>query len=117
MTKKKTEKTPPIWIKVRTTTEERHEWQELASGVGVSLSDLIRSKVNSTRIRCRREPPPADPALLRELAKIGNNLNQLAHAANRRQPATATALLSRLIEVDRELAAIREAHLLPEEAP
>tara|TARA_R110002012_G_C11656889_1_gene611806 strand:+ start:95 stop:274 length:180 start_codon:yes stop_codon:yes gene_type:complete len=57
-----------------------------------------------------------DPALLRELARIGNNLNQLAHAANRRQPVPATALLVRLIEIDRELSAIRQAHERPADA-
>ena len=44
--------------------------------------------------------------MLRELARIGNNLNQLAHAANRKQPLEAAPLLIRLIEIDRELAAI-----------
>ena len=56
------------------------------------------------------------PELLRELARIGNNLNQLAHAANRKQPLEAAPLLIRLIEIDRELAAIRAAHERPADA-
>ena len=74
------------------------------------VSELIRSRLDGTRRRPRREPPPVSPDLLRELARIGNNLNQLARAANRREPVTATALLARLIEIDRELAALRAAH-------
>lgn len=100
----------PIWIKVRASSAERTRWQELAAARGVSLSDLIRSRLDGTRLRSRREPPPVAPDLLRELARIGNNLNQLARAANRHEPVTATALLARLIEIDRELARLRAAH-------
>jgi len=77
---------------------------------------LIRSRLDGTRLRSRREPPPIAPDLLRELARIGNNLNQLAHAANRRQPLESVALLIRLVEIDRELAAIRAAHERPADA-
>ena len=100
----------PIWIKLRASSAERARWQELAAARGVSLSELIRSRLDGTRLRARREPPPVASDLLRELARIGNNLNQLARAANRHEPVTATALLTRLIEIDRELAALRSAH-------
>lgn len=62
------------------------------------------------RPRSHRAPPPVEPALLRELTRLGNNLNQLARAANRQEPVPAAALLVRLIEIDRELAALRRAH-------
>ena len=104
----------PIWIKVRASSVERARWQELAAARGVSLSELIRSRLDGTRLRSRREPPPVSPDLLRELARIGNNLNQLARAANRHEPVTATALLARLIEIDRELAGLRAAHHRPD---
>ena len=100
----------PIWIKVRASSAERARWQGLAAARGVSLSELIRSRLDGTRLRPRREPPPVAPDLLRELARIGNNLNQLARAANRHEPVTATALLARLIAIERELRAIRAAH-------
>lgn len=99
-----------MWIKLRTTAEEKRKWQELAENRGVSLSELVRSFLNSQRLRKRREAPKVDPALLRELARIGNNLNQLAYAANRREPVPAAAVVARLIEIDRELSAIRKAH-------
>ena len=100
----------PIWIKLRASRDERARWQALAAARGMSLSELIRSRLDGTRLRARREPPAVAPDLLRELARIGNNLNQLARAANRREPVTATAMLARLIEIDRELAALRAAH-------
>ena len=105
-----------MWIKIRTTDEEKRRWQEIAENKGVSLSELVRSTLGGQRLRKRREPPKGCPELLRELARIGNNLNQLAHAANRKQPLEAAPLLIRLIEIDRELAAIRAAHERPADA-
>lgn len=103
-------------IEIRTTPEEKRRWQEIAENKGVSLSELVRSALGGQRLRKRREPPRVDPDLLRELARMGNNLNQLARAANRRGPVPATALLVRLIEIDRELSALRAAHERPADA-
>ena len=97
-------------IEIRTTPEEKRRWQEIAENKGVSLSELVRSALGGQRLRKRREPPKVDPDLLRELERMGNNLNQLARAANRRQSVPAAALLVRLIEIDRELSALRAAH-------
>ena len=101
---------PARWIKLRASAAERARWQALAASRGMSLSELIRASLGGLRLRTRREVPPVAPELLRELARIGNNLNQLARAANRHEPVTATALLSRLIEIDRDLGALRAAH-------
>lgn len=103
-------------IEIRTTPEDKERWQEIAASKGVSLSELVRVTLDGQRLRKRRDPPKVDPDLLRELARIGNNLNQLARAANRRQPVPAAALLLRLIEIDRELAAVRAAHERPSDA-
>ena len=83
---------PARWIKLRASAAERARWQALAASRGVSLSELIRASLGGLRLRARREPPAVAPELLRELARIGNNLNQLARAANRHEPVTATAL-------------------------
>ena len=103
-------------IEIRTTSEEKQRWQAIAENKGVSLSELVRSALGGQRLRKRREPPRVDPDLLRELARMGNNLNQLARATNRRKPVPATALLVRLIEIDRELSALRAAHERPADA-
>lgn len=103
-------------IEIRTTLEEKRRWQQIAENKGVSLSELVRSVLGGQRLRKRREPPKVDPDLLRELARMGNNLNQLARAANRRRPVPAAALLVRLIEIDRELSALRAAHERPANA-
>jgi hypothetical protein len=104
-------------VEIRTTAADKARWQALAESRGLSLSDLVRALLDGQRRspRPRRAPPPVEPALLRELARIGNNLNQLARAANRQAPVPAAALLVRLIEIDRELAALRRAHERPAE--
>jgi hypothetical protein len=103
-------------VEIRTTPEDKARWQTLAESRGVSLSELVRELLDVQRLRRprpQRAPPPVEPALLRELARIGNNLNQLARAANRQEPVPATAILLRLIEIDRELATLRRAHTRP----
>ena len=81
----------------------------------MSLSELVRQGLDGLRTRPRRHQPRAvDPALLRELARVGNNLNQLARWANREKgAASAVAVVARLIELDRELGALRRAHEAP----
>ena len=105
----------PGWVKVRATAEQRARWQAVASAKGVSLSELVRQGLDGVRIRPRRHPPRAvAPELVRELARVGNNLNQLARWANREKGgASAVAVVARLIELDRELGALRRAHEAP----
>jgi len=65
--------------------------------------------------RRRRAPfPVVEPELLRQLAGLGNNLNQVARAINQANRAgglvNVVAVLSTLISMDRELVEIRVAH-------
>lgn len=68
-------------IPVRLTPEERDELRKQAETHHVSLSDYIRRIVLK-----RRMPLAAAPEVNREtynqLRRVGNNLNQLAHAMN-----------------------------------
>ena len=100
-------------IELRVTPEEKAHWQAIAASRGVSLSELIRVTLSGQRLRSRRGAPRVDPDLVRELARIGNNLNQLARAANRCSPVETVSLLVRLIEIDRELAVLRATHERP----
>ena len=52
---------PPMWIKIRTTDEEKRHWQDIAENKGVSLSELVRSSLGGLRLRKRREPPKVAP--------------------------------------------------------
>jgi Bacterial mobilisation protein (MobC) len=53
-----------------------------AHDAGVSLSGLMREALGLVDARRRRPMPKADPALLRELGRIGGNLNQVARWLN-----------------------------------
>jgi hypothetical protein len=70
-------------VPVRFTSIERDTLRTAAKGLGLSLSEFIRT------VACKRRlPPPSAPEINRrtyeELARLGNNLNQLARAVHTR---------------------------------
>lgn len=69
---------------IRLAPAELASWRASAEAHGLSLSDWLRDQVGAARPRSRpaRGRAGTDPRLLAELARIGNNLNQLARAAN-----------------------------------
>ena len=104
------------WIKIRTTPEQRAAWYEKARLKGVSFSELVRASLDGLVVHRRHQLRRVDPDLLRQLARLGNNLNQLARWANRDQRyADSAAMLGQLIEIDRELARLRAAYEAPDD--
>jgi len=86
---------PLVRLNLRVPKSLRDQLAAQASKAGVTLSDSLRSHLSIEAIKplgvpVRRsrsvqklDPAPcADPALLRHLAAIGSNLNQIARAAN-----------------------------------
>lgn len=108
-------------VTLRLPDDTATEWRQRADAADQSLSDWLRSSVDGAaarqtgqrRQRRRLRTLTADPQLLRQVAAIGNNLNQLARQANQsglpdRDMATLLAMLStmqdslhRLAEVPR----------------
>lgn len=87
---------------VRVDAATAEAWRAAAKRAGHrSLSAWLRAAGEAARGRGPRLPL-ADPAVVGQLARIGNNLNQLARAANR-DPAAAGRLRTLA-----ELAAIEE---------
>ncbi len=91
-----------------------------AEATGVTLSDAVRARIASSavkllgkpRVRRRVALPPdrvqrADPALVRQVAAIGSNLNQIARAANisalNGAPIQVIPLLTQLCAIERQL--------------
>jgi|NGEPerStandDraft_5_1074534.scaffolds.fasta_scaffold11875_2 hypothetical protein len=101
------------FVAVKVSLEERKSWHELAEAHDLGLSDYVRMRVGSSKLshRMRSAPRPTrrvDPALLRELARIGNNLNQIGRWANTHaSDADAVQVLAALVFIERELVAIR----------
>ena len=96
-------------VQLRCTSSERDRWREKAEASGKPLSVFLREALDGAPVRRRRRVATADPALLRQIAQVGNNLNQLAKWCNRdKSGVNAMAVIARLIEIDRELRVIRE---------
>lgn len=106
--KKKPRKKRTAWIHVLLLPEERLAWKSMAQEAGLSLADFIRQKVGKPILKRsrpapkRRSPPIADPALIRQLAWLGNNLNQIARRVNERS-LTGIEVLVCLAEIERDL--------------
>ncbi|WP_178139350.1 MobC family plasmid mobilization relaxosome protein [Desulfovibrio litoralis] len=69
-----------VRFEMRCSPDELEAWRHAASTHGLSLSQYVRLRLN-------RDPLPAvkaktDPSLIRQLAAIGNNLNQIARWVN-----------------------------------
>lgn len=89
---------------------------------GVTLSDVLRSYLSLAEAKPLGKPVPrrrpkklgvvsgVDPALLRQLASIGNNLNQLARATNADllagTPVESTQILVNLLAIEQEITRI-----------
>ena len=65
---------------VRLTAEEYAHLKSTAAEANMSMESLIRQLIMGAQLRPR--PPGEYTALLRELAAIGNNINQIAYWAN-----------------------------------
>lgn len=98
------------------------DWKAQAVENDECLSDWIRSRVETdqsppviSRIRTpspapkMRPAPKADPKLILEVARIGNNINQLSHHCNTLSKIDQGALTT-LIEIERQLKRLAGAH-------
>lgn len=116
-------------VSFRLPTHVNQAWRQAAEAADLSLADWLRSQVRVDGVApvITNKPTPkrgiarsrpfvaADPALLREIAKIGNNLNQLSRAVNRHGAAGyELQILEQLIGIERELLSLLPPE--PEEA-
>lgn len=87
-------------------------WRQQAAGSGSSLSDWVRSKVDAAQTTGiaspakapkRRHYTPVDPELLRHVAMIGNNLNQIARGVNSQNGVATIEILASLSSLRQDL--------------
>ena len=87
-------------------------WKAAAEAAHLNFSDWLRQAVDGGRVVITGKPTPrrrpklkapsgADPELLRQLASLGNNLNQIARMVNR------SALAGQPLDMIDLLAALR----------
>ncbi len=108
---RKVQRTKPI--AVRLTDEEKLDWDLKAHAAGLSISELVRQAMNRVRIS-----HVGDRAVqierTRQIAKIGNNLNQIARWVNRyKTTADTVEVVTHLIAIEKALAALSEVKQKP----
>ena len=93
-------------VATRVTPAEHAAWQDKAASAGVSPSALLRQAM--ARTRTWTAPALAiERERTRQLARIGNNLNQLARWANTHTSAVeAVAVIANLVSFERSLLAV-----------
>ena len=96
-------------IKIRL-TESEHE-RLLARCDRAHLAEWLRSLGLGVHVLRRRRVPDVDPALLRQVTGIGNNLNQIArklHGLDAIPAYQQVSLLAVLTSLDRQLSELLE---------
>lgn len=88
------------WLSVRVTSAEKELLTELASAEGMSMGDYLRHQLKQPRVRKTK----SERQKILQLARIGNNLNQIARWANiYKGRAEAMQLLLQLAQIEEEL--------------
>ncbi len=88
------------WIKMRVTPDEKKLIESKASAQGQTVTDFLRQRALDYRLR----QSPLEKERIRQLARIGANMNQIAHWANMyKEHAEAVEVITRLIVLEREL--------------
>lgn len=104
-----------LFIYVRATQNEKELLKAKAKSYNLTLSEWLRQLAFTGKPRKKvRSVPDADPALIGEMNRIGNNMNQLARHANERAKAglslDALEIITELRVIQKELAVIRQSY-------
>jgi hypothetical protein len=108
-------------VRVRMSESDHAKLRDHAQAQGVSMSDWLRLRISTefdnatptnrptpkTAKERARPYHPADPKLIAQLAKIGNNINQIAHIANATRD---LPTLAQLLIIERQLQELLNAH-------
>ena len=92
-----------VMVAARVTPAEHAAWQEKAAAAGVSPSALLRRAMARTRT-WTASARAVERDRTRQIARIGNNLNQLARWANTHaSTAEAVSVIAHLVSFERSL--------------
>ena len=94
-------------LRVRCTSEDLERWQAIAKSRDETVSGVVRRLLDGTPEKRRSPIPPVDVRLLRQVAMVGNNLNQIARVVNEarviKAHADARDVLGHLVIIERLL--------------
>ena len=106
-----------VMIAARVTPAERAAWREKAAAAGVSPSELLRRAMAQTRT-WTASARAVERERTRQIARIGNNLNQLARWANTHaSTAEAVSVIAHLVSFERSLLAVARIGEVGGDAP
>ena len=90
-------------VAARVTPAEHAAWREKAAAAGVSPSELLREAMARTRT-WTASARAVERERTRQVARVGNNLNQLAHWVNTHKTAAeAVSVIAHLVSFERSL--------------
>lgn len=96
-------------VRLRCSDREQLEIQQKAEKCGMSMSDLIRISIGKTKTWTVADKQKVNE-FLRELSKIGNNLNQLTRYANTNKEGIETLqILGEIGIINEQLEELKEA--------
>lgn len=98
-------------IKIRLSTDEHQNLLDRSGGEALAKwmrEYCLGAELNKPK-KSRRPPPKADPELIRHIAIIGNNLNQLARRVNSVGIDNSVELLVQMASVEKALSVLLEA--------
>ncbi len=91
-------------LHLRVAPAEVAAWRAKAEAAGVPLADLVRRAMARTRT-WTAAPAEVERERTRQVARIGNNLNQIARWANTHaDKADAFEVIAHLVAIEREIA-------------
>lgn len=102
-------------IKIRCFNSEKAAWKDKADAANISVANLIRRLLNTTEVerapqlKTPRKFTEADERVVHQIARIGNNLNQIARQVNQSGVGNGEQLLIELITIHRSLRRIKNA--------
>jgi hypothetical protein len=93
-------------VAVRLTDDEKLDWDLKAHAAGLSISQLVRQAMDKVRITNVGDRS-VQIERTRQIAKIGNNLNQIARWINRYKTSADTVeVVTHLISIEQALLAL-----------
>lgn len=88
---------------------EKAKITENANGLKVAV--WLRELALENKLKSKKAAPKSDPELIRELARIGNNINQIARLANENKKSgsdfNALVVLQQLQEIEGQLESLK----------